>query len=126
MKKFIIITFLSVVLGTSAFAQRIIVSGIVSDIYGTIPEIVVSERGTTNYTMTDLYGQYQIYCSPNATLVFSGLSYYTKAVSVNNRQRIDVQLEFSDDVIIITPLEIQNIVPDNKPLWPQANYSGTL
>lgn len=126
MKKFITITLLSVVLGASAFAQRITVSGIVSDLYGTIPDIGVLEQGTTNYTKTDLDGQYQISCYSNATLVFSGVGYITKNVYVNNKQRIDVQLEFSDDVIIITPLEIQNIVPDNKPLWPQASNSGTF
>ncbi|MGN1226745.1 MAG: carboxypeptidase-like regulatory domain-containing protein [Candidatus Cryptobacteroides sp.] len=113
-------------IGTSAFAQIITVSGTVSDAQGTLPDIGVLVKGTTNYTVTDLSGQYQISCNSNAILVFSGVGYITKNVSVNNKRRIDVQLEFSDDVIIITPLEIQNIVPDNKPLWPQANYSGAL
>jgi hypothetical protein len=73
----------------------IIVSGTITDAKGeTLPGISVRVKGTTVGTSSDLNGAYTLKLADgNQTLIFSGLSYETLEVSVNNRNKIDVQLK---------------------------------
>jgi TonB-linked SusC/RagA family outer membrane protein len=73
----------------------IIVSGTITDAKGeTLPGISVRVKGTTVGTSSDLNGAYTLKLADgDQTLIFSGLSYETLEVSVNNRNKIDVQLK---------------------------------
>lgn len=77
MKKIILIFALFLGLGISAMAQGILVRGTVTDEGGPLPSVVILIKDTTNGTVTDLYGNYNIICLPNATLVSSNLGLKT-------------------------------------------------
>lgn len=62
----------------------------------TLPGVNVVEKGTTNGTVTDLEGEYNLTVSEGATLVFSSVGYTSEEVVVGNRSVIDLVL--SEDV----------------------------
>ncbi len=71
------------------FAQRVTVSGIVSDPAGLPIELAtIQERGTVNGTMTNEKGKYTISVSRNdsATLVFSCLGYSRTEIKIESPQ----------------------------------------
>lgn len=76
-----------------ALAQKITVSGTVTDKTGE-PLIGASvlAKGTQQGTATDFDGNYRIDVDANATLVFSYVGYDTQNVAVNGRTTIDVVL----------------------------------
>ena len=88
-----------------AFAQ-IQVQGVVTDELGE-PMIGVSvfEKGTSNGTITDLFGNYQLSVPGKSTLVFSYIGYNSKELSVQGKTNLDVKLEPSshdlDEVVVI-------------------------
>src|SRR5690554_3143355 len=88
------------------FAQNIVqVSGKVVDIQNE-PMIGVSvlEKGTTNGTITDIDGNYQISVRQGATLVFSYIGYITqeKTVSANTLNvTMDEDMQALDEVVVI-------------------------
>jgi len=56
--------------------------------------VSIIEKGTTNGVVSDLEGNYSISVkSPNATLVFSYVSYEPTEVSVNGKNQVDVKLK---------------------------------
>lgn len=77
-----------------ALAQKITVSGTVTDPTGE-PLIGASviAQGTTLGTATDIDGQYTLSVDPNATLVFSYVGCENQVIPVNGRTKIDVQLQ---------------------------------
>lgn len=79
---------------TVSYAQKITVSGIVSDEAGQpAPGVSVLEKGTTNGTTTDVTGKYTIsVSSTGATLVFSFIGMKTQEVDVTGRTTADVTL----------------------------------
>lgn len=103
MKKFILMAALLFCGCFIVTAQSIIIKGVVSDKYGTIPGITVVVKGTSNGAVTDLDGGYSIVCTPKDELVFSGVGYETKVVPVGSKRTINVTLKFDDDAIIVTP-----------------------
>lgn len=105
-KLFFLFTFL--VCFSSLFATGKKITGVVTDTEGPIPGIVVREKGTNNAVVTDLDGKYTIYCMNNATLVYSGVGYETLELEVNDfpTSNIDVVMQFSGDLIIVTPSNI--------------------
>ena len=88
-----------------AFAQ-VQIRGTVTDETGE-PMIGVSvfEKGTTNGTISDLMGDYQIEVSPKSVLVFSYIGYNTKEINVQGKTKLDVALDPSshdlDEVVVI-------------------------
>ena len=74
--------------------QAMTVSGRVTDDTGAaLPGANVVERGTTNGTVTDVDGQYEISVSSrDAVLVFSFVGAVTQQVPVANKSEINVQL----------------------------------
>ncbi|MFW5878038.1 MAG: SusC/RagA family TonB-linked outer membrane protein, partial [bacterium] len=68
--------------------------------------VTVSEKGSTNGTVTDINGNYSIEVSnQDAVLVFSYLGFITKEIQIAGRKKIDVNLESDlqqlDEVIVI-------------------------
>ena len=87
-------------LSLPALAQRITVTGTVTDEYGepVIGGSVVAQGNTTG-TATDIDGNFTISVDANGTLVFSGVGYETKTVAVNGRTKIDVTLKDSTTML---------------------------
>jgi TonB-linked SusC/RagA family outer membrane protein len=70
----------------------------------------VSEKGTTNGTVSDIYGNYNLTVEPNATLVISYIGYITQEVSVNGKTVVDVVLVEDAqalDEVVVTALGIK-------------------
>jgi len=80
-----------------AFAQTITVRGIVKDPNGeTLIGVSVTQVGSTNGTITDMSGMYEIKTSANSKLNFSYLGYQKQEVAVNGKTKIDVTLKDED------------------------------
>jgi TonB-linked SusC/RagA family outer membrane protein len=79
---------------TSVFAQRVTITGTVSDEKGgPLPGATVQLKGTTVGGLTDLNGSYSIEVpGPNSTLVFSFVGYAPKEVQVLNQSVINTSL----------------------------------
>lgn len=99
---------------TEAFSQttgKIHVKGVVSDEAGeTLIGATVSEKGTTNATITGLDGDYTLTVAPNATLVIVYIGFQSQEVHVNGKQTIDVVLKGDSkalDEVVVTALGIK-------------------
>jgi TonB-dependent starch-binding outer membrane protein SusC len=80
-----------------AFAQTITVRGIVKDPNGeTLIGVSVTQVGSTNGTITDMSGMYEIKTSANSKLIFSYIGYQKQEVAVNGKTKIDVTLKDED------------------------------
>jgi TonB-linked SusC/RagA family outer membrane protein len=95
--KLSVLTFLSLLFINAAFAQNILVKGVVTDNMDkmTIPSVSVMVKGTTTGTQTDANGRYAINAPANSTLVFTYIGYVTKEVAVNNQTTVNVALASS-------------------------------
>jgi len=88
------------------FAQNIVVSGRVTskDDPGGIPGISVTVKNTTRGSLTDAQGRFSINASAGTMLVFSGIGYSSKEVSVT-AATLNVELETSQkslqDVVVV-------------------------
>ncbi len=89
------------------FAQTLTVKGVVTDLSSGEPMIGVNVvvQGTTNGTITDVEGKYQIRVDAKATLSFSFLGYETQNIPVNNKTELNVKLapsaiEVADVVVV--------------------------
>lgn len=106
MKKILLI-FVFLIVTLQIFAQEITIEGNVSaaDDGQTLPGVTVLEKGTTNGTITNIEGYYQIKVSSNAILQFSFVGMETQEVLVAGQSRIDMALETAttelDEVIVI-------------------------
>lgn len=89
----------------TAYAQRITVSGSVTDAEDNpLIGAAVAVVGTTNGVVTDLNGRYSIQVDKTARLHFSYVGYQEQTVSVNGRSTINVKLqegETLDEVVVI-------------------------
>ncbi|TLX75576.1 TonB-dependent receptor [Labilibacter sediminis] len=89
-----------------ALGQSKSISGIVSDQKGEpIPGVSVLEKGTTNGTITDINGNYNITVSDASTIVFSFIGMKSQEVVVGTQKNIDVVLEDEtigmDEVVVV-------------------------
>ena len=93
MKKLLLI--LIFLASISVFAQKITVTGTVTDEKGSpLPGATVQVKGATLGTTTGADGKYSVDVSgTNATLVFSFVGYFTKEVPVQNKTSINVSLD---------------------------------
>jgi len=82
-------------LATVSYAQKLSVSGTVTDETGApAPGVSIIEKGTTNGTASDTQGKYVLSVSDaNATLVFSFIGYKTQEVSVGGRTVVDLGMQ---------------------------------
>lgn len=66
----------------SVFAQKSIVSGILSDEYGPLPGVSIVVKGEATNTETDFDGKYSITCKIGDVLVYSFVGMSTKEIVV--------------------------------------------
>ena len=79
---------------TSVFAQKVTVTGTVTEEKGNpLPGTTVQVKGTTVGTTTGADGKYSVELpGPNLTLVFSFIGYIAKEVPVLNQTTINILL----------------------------------
>ena len=77
------------------FAQNTkILTGTVTDVFGDpVIGANVTEKGTTNGTITDLNGNFTLSVSPNSTLVVSYIGYHTLDVPIGNDIVFNIELK---------------------------------
>ena len=93
-KKQLIFAFFMLCMPVALWAQSITVRGTIKDATGeTLLGVNVVEAGTTNGTITNLDGKYEIRVGRNASLVFTYIGYKTKTVPVNGKTQLDVTLD---------------------------------
>jgi TonB-linked SusC/RagA family outer membrane protein len=92
MKNFLLI--LLFLTSTAVYAQKITITGTVTDEKGTsLPGATVQVKGTNQGILTDMNGKYSIdVASSNVTLTFSFVGYTMKEVAVQNQTSINVIL----------------------------------
>lgn len=92
-------------LGISMMAQKVPVSGTVSDQTGPVIGASVIEKGTTNGTMTDNDGHFTLTVSKGAVIEISSIGYKTQEITVGAQTNFTVTLsednEFLDEVVVV-------------------------
>ncbi len=85
---------LFLLIGSSLFAQKVAITGKVTDETGeALVGVTVVVKETTQGTATDIEGNYQLLVDPGAILVFSSIGFKSFETAINNRSKIDVTLE---------------------------------
>ena len=84
----------------------ITISGRVTDDTGQgLPGVAVVEKGTSNGTVTDIDGNYQITADENGSLIFSFVGLKSQEIVIDNRTSIDVVLLYDvaqlEEVVVI-------------------------
>jgi TonB-linked SusC/RagA family outer membrane protein len=91
--------------GTSLFAQKVSITGTVSDQVGPVIGASVVEKGTSNGVVTDLDGNFALSVNPGATLVISSIGYTTQEIPVGSKTQFAINLqedsEFLDEVVVV-------------------------
>ncbi|MGQ1788243.1 MULTISPECIES: SusC/RagA family TonB-linked outer membrane protein [unclassified Saccharicrinis] len=108
----ILILFLCTAFSMSIYAQDIVVSGVVSSQSDNepIPGVSVIVKGTTNGTITDIDGNYQLTVTADAIIQFSFIGMETQEIAVNGRSIINVQLSneyFDMDEVVVVGYGVQ-------------------
>lgn len=97
----LVLMFLSI----SMMAQKVPVSGTVSDQTGPVIGASVIEKGTTNGTMTDNDGHFTLTVSKGAVIEISSIGYRTQEITVGAQTNFTVTLsednEFLDEVVVV-------------------------
>lgn len=97
----LVLMFLSI----SMMAQKVPVSGTVSDQTGPVIGVSVIEKGTTNGTMTDNDGHFTLTVSKGAVIEISSIGYKTQEITVGAQTNFTVTLsednEFLDEVVVV-------------------------
>ena len=83
---------LTLLLSSATFAQTT-VTGMVDDGENPIPGVNILEKGTTNGTVTNFDGEYELEVPDDATLVFSYIGFKTQEVAVDGRTTINISLK---------------------------------
>ncbi len=71
---------------------KIAVTGVIEDPYGPVIGANVVEKGTTNGTITNIDGEFNLSVAPNATLVITYIGYVEQQIAVNNQTRFNIRL----------------------------------
>jgi len=102
----------------SAFAQFSVSGTVTSDSDGIgLPGVTISEKGTTNGTITDAQGKFSIkVASGKSTLVFSFIGMTTVNEVVNNRTTINVKMASEDIGLNEVVVTAMNITKERKAL----------
>ena len=105
MKSKLFASLILLLLGFSALAQTVRVTGTVSDATGPAVGASVIERGTSNGVITDLDGHFAINVKPGASLEVSSIGYLTQVIPVGDKTNFDVILEedteLLDEVVVV-------------------------
>ncbi len=89
----------------SAMAQKVPVTGTVTDQAGPVIGASVIEKGTTNGTMTDNDGHFTLSVSKGAVIEISSIGYKTQEITVGTQSNFNVKLaedtQFLDEVVVV-------------------------
>lgn len=101
-----LLTLVIVFTSLSAFAQSTIKGKVIGADDGEgLPGVTILVQGTSQGTITDIDGNYQLNAKSNAKLEFSFIGYATQLVNISGRSIVDVSLEIDvkalDEVIVI-------------------------
>lgn len=101
MKKNFCLFFLLSLLVLSGFAQKVVVTGLVTEAStkDPMPGVTIQVKGTTSGTITDLNGSYSIQVENGEVLVFSTIGMKTVERKVASSGAIDVMME-EDNVVL--------------------------
>lgn len=69
------------------------VSGVVEDTFGPLAGASIVEKGTTNGTITDMNGNFNLEVSPNAVLVVSFIGYVDQEIPVGNQSTFSISMK---------------------------------
>ena len=87
------------------WAERVQVSGVVNDITGPLIGASVIEKGTTNGTVTDLDGNFELSIEKGASLEISFLGYQSKTINTKGKTVFKIELEedskMLEDVVVV-------------------------
>ena len=105
MKSRFFASLMMLLLGLSAMAQTVRVTGTVVDNVGPVIGASVVEKGTTNGTTTGLDGDFTLSVKRGAVLQISSIGYATQEIEVGNQTTFAVTLaedtEFLDEVVVV-------------------------
>ena len=95
------LTALAVMVASTAFAQKLTVTGNVTDASNgePVPFVSVHEKGTMNGVNTNLDGNYSISVAKNAILVFSSIGYQTVEVAVEGKSQVNCELPTDSELL---------------------------
>ena len=101
----IILLLYGLLLGSSLFAQKSTVTGVVTDSKGSLPGVTIIEKGTKTVSLTDSEGKFTINSSKNGSLVISYLGYETQTVAIEGKTKIEIVLKEKsqnlDEVVVV-------------------------
>jgi TonB-linked SusC/RagA family outer membrane protein len=119
MKNILLILFLFA--STSVFAQRITITGTVTDESGNpLPGATVQVKGTTQGSLTDINGQYSLEVpGPNSIVVISFVGYASQEVQVLDQTTINVSLK--EEI-----LGLEEVVVVGYSTQKKANLTGAV
>lgn len=119
MKNYLLIMLLLV--STSLYAQRIVITGTVSDEGGgALPGATVQVKGASQGVLTDLSGKFSIeVATPDPILVFSFVGYVPQEIPVQNQTTINVSLR--EDI-----RGLQEVVVVGYGIQKKANLTGAV
>ena len=95
-----------------AFAQEVVLKGVVtsSEDNQPLPGVTITVEGTTNGTVTDFDGIYELNVPSDASLVYSYIGMKPQIISVEGRTEINVQLDpdlFNVDEVVVVGYGVQ-------------------
>ena len=100
-----ILTLLLALVVQIAFAQEKTITGIVSDISGSLPGVSITVKGSTRGTETDFDGKYSIKAKTGDVLVFRYLGYKVLQKTVGSTNVMDVAMKEDanvlDEIVVI-------------------------
>lgn len=103
--RFCLVVGIGLFLSGVASAQNVIQGRVTDDSGEALPGATVLEKGTSNGTITDLEGNYQLAVGEDAVLVFTFIGFQTMEQNVQGRTRIDVRLNLDiselQEVVVI-------------------------
>ncbi len=108
-----LLTFFMILSGTaySQTGNKITVKGVITDAAGDpLTGATVSEKGTTNATMTGIDGDYSLSIPSNGTLSVTYVGFLPQDVAVNGKTKIDIVLREDSkvlDEVVVTALGIK-------------------
>lgn len=91
-KSLLVFLLLFMAYGSSVFAQSKNISGVVASAGEPLIGASIAEKGTTNGTITDKDGRFNLVVSPEATLVVSYLGYDSQEVRVKGQSFLTIEM----------------------------------
>lgn len=111
----------------SIMAQNITIRGNIINMYteAAISGVKVTQYGTTNSTITDAGGNYEISAPPNARLLFEHANLCSVLMSIKGQETMNIRMKKGDPSKVITYFELTGHIFDSKTNAPIENVKIT-